>query len=54
MTKHNRVDKDPEQIEFDRQQEECTFKPVDMPGRDSTKSSKQKPKINLPMSHGGY
>jgi len=52
MTKHKRVDKDPQQIEFDKQQEECTFKPITEPS--STKSSKQKPKVNLPMSHGGY
>lgn len=28
MTKHKRVDKDPNQIEFEKQQKECTFRPT--------------------------
>lgn len=28
MNKHKRVDKDPNQIEFEKQQKECTFRPT--------------------------
>lgn len=28
MTKHKRVDKDPDQIEYEKQQKECTFRPT--------------------------
>lgn len=48
MTKHKRVDRDPVQIEFDKNKDECTFKPTVAP------DVPKKPKVNLPMSHNGY
>jgi hypothetical protein len=49
MNKHKRVDRDPEQIEYDKNKDECTFKPAV-----ESKAKSKSPKLNLPMSHGGY
>jgi hypothetical protein len=54
MQKHKRTDKDPEEIEYDRNKDECTFKPS-VEGGGPSRTPKNKPqKVNLPMSHGGY
>jgi hypothetical protein len=34
INKHKRADKDPNQIEFEKQQKECTFKPTILPNSD--------------------